>query len=331
MKQLFCLLLMFSTWSSILSAQKPHNYADHKPEYKKWLDSYILDKIEYRPTSTVFYFRFVCDNAYSGGAIFYPPGGKYPWYLKGKDVQKEFEITAVKNIRQNGVLIKELVQEEPFNADADPFSATGYTIFSCEIHFDRLDDDMKVADLIEGKGQEHNKNHFNCFNIKLKTWNDKDLGNEQDSKAVVRQFEEKYTNKTTISNAQPSIPQIRTLQSAQDLICEQMIVLNNIKFHDNSTKFKGIIAAKNTLHILFNYLKKHPKVTLTLYGHSDVFGSEERNMELSRQRVIKIQRWLTLYGIKTHRINYQWFGPQKPLVKDGSVLNRRVEIKLSCP
>lgn len=347
MKNIFpnlVILLVFLVLNSNPTlAQAAHNYTDHKPQYRKWLDSYILDKIEYTPTSTVFYFRFVCDNENSGGATFYPPNGASPWYLKGRDVKKEVDITAVKNVRRDGVLIKDDVRTEAFHAD--PPSKVGHSIFSCEVHFPRLDDDMKEADLIEGRGQEFNRMHFNCFNIKLKTWNDTDLGNEKDSKKVVENFEKKYTGSNT--NLSPSETATETttttattttiasssaknLRSSDDLTCNQLLILDNIKFHDNSTKFKGMIAAKSTLNILFNYLKEHPNARISLYGHSDIFGSEESNMDLSKQRVIKIQRWLTMYGIKQHRIDYEWFGPKKPLVKGGGILNRRVEVKVHC-
>lgn len=334
------LLLLFSMlWSESVSAQKSHNYTDHKPQYRKWLDSYILDKIDYTPTSTIFYFRFVCDNERSSGATFYPPNGESPWYLKGRDVRKEFDITAVKNVRRDGVLIKANVSTEAF--EAEPSSKTGHSIFSCEVHFPRLDDDMKEADLIEGRGQESNKMHFNCFSIKLKTWNDADLGDEKDSKKVVDNFEKKYIKPETGNNSteietetteietEVSLPS-KKLHSSADLTCNQLLILENIKFHDNTAKFKGMVAANSTLSILFKYLRDNPKATISLYGHSDVFGLEERNMDLSKQRVIKIQRWLTMHGIKQYRINYEWFGPKKPLVKEGSILNRRVEVKIAC-
>lgn len=327
-----------------LQAQDKHNYTDHKPEYRKWLDSYILDKIEYKPSSTIFYFRFVCDNTQSGGATFYPPGGEYPWYLKGKGVSKEFDITAVKNIRRNGELVMDNVVGEPFHTS--PAGTTGNTIFSCEVHFPRLDDDMKEADFIEGRGQEFNTRHFNCFNVKLKTWNDETLGSEDDSKKVVENFEKKYTGTTTNptnDNPQTEVvkenededdkkysPGTRRLHSKKDLVCNDIIILDKVKFHDNSTKFKGMVEANEALNLVFEYMRQHPKSTLKLYGHSDVFGPEDRNMELSKQRVIKIQRWLTMYGIKAHRIDYEWFGPKQPLKPEGDIINRRVEIKINC-
>lgn len=353
------ILLFFSlVCTSAIIAQDEHNYTDHKPEYRKWLDSYILDKIEYTPKSTIFYFRFVCDNVNSGGAIFYPPGGESPWYLKGRDVDKDFEITAVKKVFRNGILVKNNVVGEAFNSG--PVGATGHTVYSCEVHFQRLPDDVNTADLIEGRGQEFNRRHFNCFNIKLKTWKD-DLGSEKDSKKVVKKFEKKYkvekvTKKEAVVEEKPKEDPIvvveevikeepvieqkpkeenkyasyKTLHSEKDVLCNEKIILDNVKFHDNSTKFKGMIMANHTLNIIFDYMRNHPKSHLNLYGHSDVFGSEERNMDLSKARVVKIQRWLSMYGIKGYRIDYEWFGSEKPLVSEGDIINRRVEIKLTC-
>ena len=109
-----------------------------------------------------------------------------------------------------------------------------------------------------------------------------------------------------------------------------MIVLDKVKFHDNSVKFKGMIDANRTLYLLFLYMKENPESSLILYGHTDVFGPRERNMELSRQRVLKIHRWLVMYGIPTRRITYEWFGPDKPLDPEGNPINRRVEFKVNC-
>jgi len=359
LRNIIFLLLVVCTNGII--AQDEHNYTDHKPEYRKWLDSYILDKIEYTPKSTIFYFRFVCNNVNSGGAIFYPPGGESPWYLKGRDVDKDFEITAVRKVYRNGVLIKRNVVGEALHSD--PVGSTGHTVYSCEVHFQRLPDDMNTADLIEGRGQEFNRRHFNCFNIKLKTWKD-DLGSERDSKKVVKKFEEKYKVKTKVTKEKkPKVKEepvveeepiveeevvveepvveekpeeedkygsFKRLHSEKDLVCNETIILDNVKFHDNSTKFKGMIMANHTLNIIFDYMREHPKAHLNLYGHSDVFGPEERNMDLSKARVVKIQRWLSMYGIKAHRIDYEWFGPKKPLVPEGDIINRRVEVKLTC-
>lgn len=338
-------------WGTIVFVQAQNNlerrYTDHKPEYRKWKDSYILDKIEYRPDATVFHFRFICDNLNSGGAIFYPPGGKYAWYLKGVDVRRDFPLVAVKNIRRDGILIKKEVKDGVFNSP--PANLTGYTIFSCEVHFGPLDNEVKMADLIEGYGQEYNRLHFNCFRIKLKTWNDETLGTEEDSRKTIAEFEEQTgkstqeststtkddkPSETTAATTKPKGDSYETgkkyLRQSNDLVCNQTLILGGIHFKDNSTEYKGIIAARKNIELLAAHLKNNPATKLTLYGHTDVFGSKERNIELSKARVVKVQRWLSMYGIHPRRISCKWFGPDQPLKPEGDPINRRVEARLDC-
>ncbi|MCH2021339.1 MAG: OmpA family protein [Saprospiraceae bacterium] len=389
MKRLLLFFIIIITYNQ-LSAQTS-TYTDHKPSYRKWQDDYILDKIAYTADRTIFYFRFVCKSGKYTNAIFYPPGGEHPWYLKGRNVKKNFYLKELKYIRRNGKLMKSRVRSSAYSVSA--LEGIGYTVFSCEVHFERLPNDVTTVDLIEGKGQEYNKNHFNCFNVKLKTWKDKDLGTNKDSEDKVNEFQEKYGVKIKNKEAEEAkkiaekkareeakrkaeekrlaeeaeakkiaeeaeakrlaeeaeakrlaeeaeakrlaeekeFPySVSRLNSEKDIICDKMLVLDKIKFHDNSTKYKGMIAAKRTIYMIFNYMKEHPKSTLMLYGHTDIFGPKEFNMELSKARVLKIQRWLSMYGIKPYRINYEWYGPNKPLDPKGNPINRRVEIKVKC-
>lgn len=341
MKYISIVLFLMTTIFAVNAQDK--DYVDHKPEYRKWLDSYIIDKIEYTKTNTIIYFRFICKNDESGGAIFYPPGGASPWYLKGRNVQKDFDILAVKNIRRNGILLTKEVTGDSYHAD--PAGKTGNTIFSCEVYFPRLPSDLKVADLIEGRGQEYNRRHFNCFNISLKTWED-DLGSEDDSKKKVEEFETKFNTTKTTEDKKPEPkpepkrePQTKPepitgdaapLHSAQDMECQKRLLLDRIQFHDNSTKYKGMINANKTLNLLFDFMREHPNSTIVLHGYSDIFGNKERNEELSEARVIKIQRWLGMVGISLNRIEVEAHGSADPLIPEGDVRNRRVEVEVRC-
>ncbi len=363
----FVFIWIFFAFSTEVALSQSKNHVDHKPSYRKWQDDYIVDKIEYTKDRTIFYFRFVCKSGKYTSAIFYPPGGKHPWYLKGRNVRKNFYLKEIRNVRRNGKLMKSRVRSSAYSINA--VDGIGYTVFSCEVHFDRIPNNVKVVDLIEGPGQEYNKNHFNCFRVTLKQRDDNDLGSEKDSNKKVSDFQKKYGVKLkpkpkpkpkpepkpepepepepdTIAEQkveEKSLPKIieeikpveqaystSRLSSQKDINCGEMLVLDKIKFHDNSTKFKGMVAANRTLFILFNYMKEHPKSSLILYGHTDIFGPEQFNMELSKARVVKIQRWLSMYGIKQHRINYEWFGPKQPLDPKGNPINRRVEIKVNC-
>ncbi len=182
-------------------AAAQETYTDHKPQYRKWQDSYILDKIEYTSSRTIFYFRFVCKSGKYTNAIFYPPGGEHPWYIKGRNVKKNFYLKEIRNVRRNGVLMKSRVRNTPYSINA--LEGGDYTVFSCEVHFERFPNDLKTADLIEGRGQEYNKNHFNCFNIKLKTSDDDDLGSSRDSDKKVDEFEKKYNISSKKVNEAP--------------------------------------------------------------------------------------------------------------------------------
>jgi outer membrane protein OmpA-like peptidoglycan-associated protein len=53
-------------------------------------------------------------------------------------------------------------------------------------------------------------------------------------------------------------------------------------------------------------------------------------MELSKQRAYKVQRWLSMMGISPFRIDVEYYGSQQPMVKEGSPLNRRVEMFIKC-
>ena len=150
----FVLCALIHVTYNQLSAQST-TYTDHKPTYRKWQDDYILDKISYTSERTIFYFRFVCKSGKYTNAIFYPPGGEHPWYLKGRNVKKNYYLKELKYIRRNGKLMKSRVRSSAYSVSA--LEGAGYTVFSCEVHFERLPNDVTTVDLIEGKGQEYNK------------------------------------------------------------------------------------------------------------------------------------------------------------------------------
>lgn len=367
---LFFMLSLFFCLSPTAEAQDK-DYTDHKPVYRKWQDSYILDKIEYTKSSTIFYFRFVCRSGQGISAIFYPPGGDYPWYLRGKS-GKNYNLKAIKNIRRNSEMLAQNLHSKKEYPSLDGF---GYTIFSCEVHFDRLPNDEKVADLIEGYGQEGNQNHFNCFDVTLKTWNDKELGQIKDSEENVRKFENKFGVTNTNVKPEPKVepkvepkfepkkedpiakvdppkkeePKVEPkktpptpkldpenpypiprLRDKADIACGKKMVLDAIQFQDNTTDFKGMVQCQQAMQIVHEYLRDHPNATATIIGHSDIFGPADRNLELSKQRALKVQRYISMLGTSAFRINIEYHGPKQPIKKEGSPLNRRVELLIKC-
>jgi outer membrane protein OmpA-like peptidoglycan-associated protein len=91
-----------------------------------------------------------------------------------------------------------------------------------------------------------------------------------------------------------------------------------------------MVQCQTAVYLVYEYMRDNPKTTATVIGNADVFGPKDRNLELSKQRAIKIQRWLSSMGISPNRINIEYYGSEQPIVKEGSELNRRVEIYIKC-
>jgi len=179
----FC--LFFYTSFSV-SAQEVI-YTDYLPRYEQWQENYMLDKIEYTDDRTIFYFRFVGLYKYGGSATFYGINGEFAWYLENvKNGLQKYKLKEVKNIAVNGtVKVKSLTYK-----DKVTFPYEQYDVFSCEVHFERLPNTITQVHLVEGYGKKNDENHFNCFNIKVKPFDDPDLGDPEDLARNIDEFNE---------------------------------------------------------------------------------------------------------------------------------------------
>ena len=335
-----CFLLKMPT----IFAQKA-SFTDHKPQYKPWVNTYILDKITYTQAHTIFFFRFVSANG--GDAIFYAKNEEYPWVLVSKESKETFPLIEIRNVKQNGILEAATVEGTFYCHGRENKN----NVFTCEIYFPRLPNHVKTVDLIEGLGNENNQRHFNCFRIKLKTQDDKNLGTEEDSKKTAENFNKEFKIKeeTTIptpppiTHNQPPTPRIDQplpdqdnpypiprLRHKADMQCGYTIVLDKIKFRDDSDEFMAQVEANRQMLILLDYMTQNSNAIITIYGHTDIFGDAEKNLILSKKRAQKIQFWLSMNGISNKRIKAEWFGTTKPLYTQGDSKNRRVEFKLDC-
>ena len=95
---------------------------------------------------------------------------------------------------------------------------------------------------------------------------------------------------------------------------------------------KAIIRKRSygDLESLVNILLLRPDLKINLEGHTDDNGSEEYNLELSRNRVNAIKEFLVANGVSGDRIKLAWFGETKPIAdnatEEGREKNRRVEM-----
>lgn len=86
-----------------------------------------------------------------------------------------------------------------------------------------------------------------------------------------------------------------------------------------------------SLEILRDLLGSRPELEIYVVGHTDMTGSLEYNLDLSRRRAASVVRALVEdYAIPVHRLAAQGVGPLAPETsnegEEGRALNRRVEI-----
>ena len=110
---------------------------------------------------------------------------------------------------------------------------------------------------------------------------------------------------------------------------EETYILKHIQFEFD--RYVLLPVSFPELDKLVKILSEKSDWKAELHGHTDDVGSEEYNLELSKNRAASVGEYLKSKGISTSRLIIQGFGKQRPLVisKDESArtLNRRVEVR----
>lgn len=76
------------------------------------------------------------------------------------------------------------------------------------------------------------------------------------------------------------------------------------------------------------FLTVHPKYRVHITGHTDSTGTEEHNLQLSKERAASVATYLTEHGISPDRITTEGLGASQPVSHTDNSLNRRIEIHL---
>ena len=106
------------------------------------------------------------------------------------------------------------------------------------------------------------------------------------------------------------------------------ITLKNIYF--NASKYDLKAESFPELDRLVTVMRANPTMQIRLEGHTDTVGEFDANVELSRNRVNAVKRYLVDKGISTGRIETVGYGPSRPINTNKSLKerpeNRRVEM-----
>jgi len=91
-------------------------------------------------------------------------------------------------------------------------------------------------------------------------------------------------------------------------------------------------ASETELQKLAVILDKYPDTNILLEGHTDSKGTEEYNLNLSRERAQSVSNYLATRGVTPTRFTIMGYGESQPVATndtdEGRQLNRRVEVAI---
>lgn len=101
-----------------------------------------------------------------------------------------------------------------------------------------------------------------------------------------------------------------------------------VYFDTNKSDVKGTSAT--ALDRMVGILKEYPDTNILVEGHTDSAGSDDYNLNLSKQRAQSVTNYLISHGISGGRLTTAWYGETQPKADNSTVAgkakNRRVEL-----
>jgi outer membrane protein OmpA-like peptidoglycan-associated protein len=111
------------------------------------------------------------------------------------------------------------------------------------------------------------------------------------------------------------------------VLSEGKIIVNGIRFDANKATLKA--ESMGPINKIYKMMLKNTDLNFSVEGHTDSDGSNQVNMELSKQRGKAVMKKLISMGIDSSRLKYDGFGETKPIdnntTPEGKANNRRVE------
>ena len=106
--------------------------------------------------------------------------------------------------------------------------------------------------------------------------------------------------------------------------------INELSFDADSTNLRE--ENFEILDEVYDFLVKHPKVTVEIGGHTNTLPSHEYCDRLSTDRAKSVAEYVVTKGIESDRVSYKGYGKRKPITKlrseQARKKNQRVEVKI---
>lgn len=107
-------------------------------------------------------------------------------------------------------------------------------------------------------------------------------------------------------------------------------VIEGLEFEPNESELS--VDSRLILSKMVDALLRYPEVVISVEGHTDNRGSAVDNLELSKQRVLSVVRYMVSQGMSPDRIKPYGYGESRPraanATPEGRERNRRIEINI---
>ncbi len=105
--------------------------------------------------------------------------------------------------------------------------------------------------------------------------------------------------------------------------------IDDIRFETNSSEIEP--SSYKYLNEVASILK-NTGVSIEVKGHTDNTGTEQLNLNLSRQRAMSVVKYLESKGVDKQQLSYSFYGATRPIADNdtekGRSINRRVEFEI---
>lgn len=90
--------------------------------------------------------------------------------------------------------------------------------------------------------------------------------------------------------------------------------------------------SEEALQSIADIMEEYPNTIFHIEGHTDSTGSDQYNLQLSKERAASVKEWLQNAGIPANRLTSEGYGESRPIATNNTAAgrqdNRRVEISL---
>jgi outer membrane protein OmpA-like peptidoglycan-associated protein len=162
--------------------------------------------------------------------------------------------------------------------------------------------------------------------------NRQQLGQAKDQLAQSQQQldSERQARITAEQRTTDALTKLRGMQTKEDQRGLVLTLTGGVLFATGKSEL--LPGAQKKLDDVIAALKDDPR-TITIVGHTDSVGNDEKNMQLSQKRAEAVRSYLTTHGVPEDRVTAQGMGETQPVADnktaDGRANNRRVEIILN--